>query len=173
MAGEIQSVTDRLRIFEIRNEPVVLDTDLAKIYGIETGQFNRAIKRNASRFPKDFAFQLTQEEWDALRCQIGTLKPAGRGRHRKYRPRVFTEHGAIMAATVLNSPRAVAMSIYVVRVFIKMRKELLANSTLEKRLATIEKTLIGHDAALRDLYQKIRPLLLPPPEKPKRQIGFH
>ena len=75
MAGEIQSVTDRLRIFEIRNEPVVLDTDLAKIYGIETGQFNRAIKRNAARFPKDFAFQLTQEEWDALRCQIGTLKP--------------------------------------------------------------------------------------------------
>jgi hypothetical protein len=78
-----------------------------------------------------------------------------------------------MAAAVLNSPRAIAMSIYVVLAFIKMRKELLANSTLEKRLATIEKTLIGHDAALRDLYQKIRPLLLPPPEKPKRQIGFH
>jgi hypothetical protein len=86
---------------------------------------------------------------------------------------VFTEHGAIMAATVLNNPRAVAMSVYVVRAFVRVRNELLANTTLEKRLAYIEKTLLAHDVALRELIEKIRPLLLPPPEGPKRRIGFH
>jgi len=130
-----------------------------------------SIKRNRARFPEDFAFQLNLEEWSSLRSQIVTLK--GRGQHRKYRPWVFTEHGSLMAATVLNSERAVAMSVYVVRAFVKIRRELLANAVLEKRLSTIEKTLIGHDAALRDLYQKIRPLLLPPKDKPKRRIGFH
>lgn len=159
------------RIYQIRNEPVLLDSDLALLYGVATGAFNRAMKRNTARFADDFAFQLTASEWKSLRCQIGTLK-VGRGRHRKYLPWVFTEHGAIMAATILNSPRAVAMSVYVVRAFVKLRRELLADATLEKRLATIEKTLLGHNAALRDLYQKIRPLLLPPPQQPRRRIGF-
>ncbi len=160
------------KIYVIRDEPVVLDSDLALLYGVETRAFNQAIKRNVARFPTDFGFQLRDDEWESLRSQIVTLKP-GRGQHRKYVPWVFTEHGAIMAATILNSERAVAMSVYVVRAFVQMRRELLAEATLEKRLATIEKTLIGHDAGLRDLYQKIRPLLLPPPEKPKRRIGFH
>jgi len=168
-------------IYTVRNEPVVLDTDLAAIYRVKTGQFNRAIKRNAARFPKDFAFQLSKDEWDSLRCQIGTLKQPSRGRHRKYRPWVFSEHGAIMAATLLNSPRAVAMSVgacperrrRVVRAFVKMRRALLADATLETRLQKIEKTLLTHDAGLRDLYQKLKPLLLPPPEKPRRRIGFH
>jgi hypothetical protein len=102
--------------------------------------------------------------------QIGTSKR--RGGRRKL-PRVFTEHGAIMAATTLNSQRAVAMSVYVVRAFVEMRRELLANATLEARLENIEKTLLTHDAALRDVYQKLKPLLLPPPEKPRRRIGFH
>ena len=93
------------------------------------------------------------------------------GRRKPFR--VFTEHGAIMAATLLNSPRAVAMSVYVVRAFVRLRNELLANTTLEKRLAHIEKTLIAHDGALRDIFEKIRPLLLPPPNPPKRRIGFH
>jgi hypothetical protein len=160
------------KIYTLRDEPVVLDSDLALLYGVETRAFNQAIRRNRRRFPPDFAFQLNTQEWSALRSQIVTLK-AGRGRHRKYRPWVFTEHGAIMAATILNSARAVAMSVYVVRAFVKMRRELLADVALEKRLATIEKALIGHDAALRDLYSKLRPLLLPPPEQPKRRIGFH
>lgn len=159
-------------IYTIRGEPVMLDSALALLYGVETGQFNRAIRRNMTRFPDDFAFRLSAAEWEALRCQIGTLK-LGRGRHRKYRPWAFTEHGALMAASLLNSERAVAMSVYVVRAFVKMRRELLADATLEARLGKIEEALFSHDTALRDLYAKLRPLLLPPPEPPKRRIGFH
>jgi hypothetical protein len=173
MKEEGMSEINRLRIFQVRGQSVVLDGDLAMLYGLETGQFNRAMKRNAARFPTDFVFQLTKDEWTALRCQIGSLDEGGRGRHRKYLPNVFTEHGAIMAATVLNSPRAVAMSVYVVRAFVRLRSELLANTTLEKRLAHIEKTLIAHDLALRDVFERIRPLLVSPPEQPRRRIGFH
>mgnify|MGYP001412602540 CR=1 FL=1 len=160
-------------IHNVRGEAVVLDADLAALYGVATGQFNRAIKRNASRFPTDFAFRLTPAEWEALRCQLGILK-AGRGEHRKYLPLVFTEHGALMAGTLLNSERAIAMSVYVVRAFVQMRRALLADAALEARLAKIDKTLLTHDAVLRDLYAKLRPLLLPPPapDPPRRRIGF-
>jgi len=160
------------QIYVIRDEPIILDSDLALLYGVSTRVFNQATQRNRHRFPADFAFRLTATDWKSLRSQIVTLK-RGRGQHRKHLPWVFTEHGAIMAATLLNSPRAVAMSVYVVRAFVQMRREFLADATLETRLERIEKTLIGHDAALRDLYQKIRPLLLPAPEQPKRRIGFH
>jgi phage regulator Rha-like protein len=152
------------KIYVIRNEPVVLDSDLALLYGVTTGNFNKAINRNKHRFV------LTRKEFADLIFQIGTSKR--RGGRRKL-PRVFTEHGSIMAATVLNSQRAVAMSVYVVRAFVKMRRELLADATLEARLERIEKTLLTHDTALRDVYQKLKPLLLPPPEKPKPRIGFH
>lgn len=117
--------------------------------------------------------RLTVGEWAALRSQIVTLKAGGRGQHRKYVPSVFTELGAIMAASVLNSPRALAMSVYVVRAFVQMRRELLANATLEARLQRIENELLTHNAALRDLYEKLKPLLLPPPKPPRRAIGFH
>jgi hypothetical protein len=121
-------------------------------------------------FPADFAFQLSKEEWSLLRSQIVTLK-GRRGQHRKYLPWDFTEHGAIMAATILNSERAVAMSVYVVRAFVKIRREL--DTGLEVRLEKIEKTLLTHDTGLRELYQKLKPLLLPPPDKPtRRRIGF-
>ena len=158
------------RIFAIRGESVVLDSDLAVLYGVTTGNFNKAVLRNVSRFPTAFSFVLTRKEFTVLIFQIGTSK--GRGGRRKL-PRVFTEHGAIMAATVLNSERAVAMSVFIVRAFVKMRTELLADATLEARLQVIEKTLLGHDSALRDVIQKLRPLLLPPPELPKPRIGFH
>ena len=161
-----------LKICTVRNEPVVLDSDLASLYDVETRVFNQAIRRNRHRFPADFAFRLTKKEWSSLRSQFVILK-SGRGRHRKYPPWVFTEHGAIMAAMILNSERAVAMSTYVVRAFVKMRRELLADATLEARLQEIEKMLLTHDRALRDMYQKLKPLLLPPPEKPQRRIGFH
>ena len=143
---------------------------LAQLYGVPTSAMNQAIKRNDRRFPEDFSFLLNHAEFEALISQIVTSK--GRGGRRKL-PRVFTEHGAIMAATILNSDRAVAMSLYVVRAFVRIREELLAHSELEKRLAQIERTLIGHDSALKDLYQKIKPLLLPPPASLKSEIGFH
>jgi ORF6N domain len=181
MAERPLSVIDSLRIFDVRGKAVVLDSDLAAIYGVQTKVFNQAIRRNAERFPDDFLFRLSTEEWTSLRSQFATLKDSDlrsqivtSSSHggRRYPPLVFTEHGAIMAATILNSPRAVAMSVYVVRAFVRLRNEFLANTTLEKRLAHIERTLIAHDNALRDIYEKLRPLLLPPPESPKRRIGF-
>lgn len=157
------------RIFAVRGESVMLDSDLAILYRVETKVFNQAIKRNVHRFPSDFAFRLQREEFAILRSQIVTSSSPG---GRRYQPWVFTEHEAIMAATILSSERAVAMSVYVVRAFVKMRRELLADATLEARLQKIEKTLLSHDSALRDVIQKLRPLLLPPPDPPKPRIGF-
>ena len=162
-----QAVEDM--ILTIRGQKVILDSNLALLNGVETSALNRAVKRNQHRFPPDFAFRLTAEKDKILRCQFGISK--GRG-GRRYPPNAFTEHGAIMAANVLNSRQAVEMSVFVVWAFIKMREQLLNRAELEKRLADIEKVLLSHDAALRDLYQKIRPLLLPPPEPPRKQIGF-
>jgi hypothetical protein len=167
--AEVEPVEPLIR--EIRGERVILDTDLARVYGVPTFRFNEAVKRHLERFPPDFRFQLKLDEAAALTSQIAMSKP-GRGGRRTH-PYVFTEHGAIMAANVLNSPRAVEMSLYVIRAFIKMRAALAGHADLARRLAEIEKTLIGHDAALRDLYHKIRPLLLPPTETKRREIGFH
>lgn len=157
----------------IRNQRVILDSDLAALYAVPTFRFNEAVKRNQDRFPEDFRFQLSREEaeaWRRSRSQFAILK---RGQNIKYLPWAFTEHGALMAANILNSDRAVAMSVYIIRAFIRLREELAANTTLEKRLAVIEKTLVSHDSALRDVIQKIRPLLLPPPDPPRKRIGFH
>jgi hypothetical protein len=146
---------------------VLLDVDLAQIYGVPTKALNRAVKRNKERFPEDFLFQLTRDE--LMRCQIGTASK----RNLRYRPYAFTEHGALMAANVLNSRRAVEMSVYVIRAFVRIRRELTVNETVARRLAEIERVLLKHDGALRDLYEKIRPLLLPPPDPKRREIGFH
>jgi len=160
-------------IHTIRGQRVILANDLAGLFGVETKKLNQQVKRNLERFPTDFMFQLTADEADAYqnsRSQIATLK---RGHNIKFRPYAFTEHGAIMAANVLNSPQAVAMSVYVVRPFIQQRDVLSANEAILKRLAEIDKTLLQHNAALRDIYQKLMPLLQPPPEKPRPKIGFH
>jgi hypothetical protein len=167
--------TIALLIRSIRGQRVILDADLAGLYGVPTFRFNEAVKRNLARFPEDFMFRLTKREWEELpplRSQNAILKP-GRGQHRKYPPYAFTEHGALMAANILNSPRAVAMSVYVIRAFVRMREDLAANAAILKRLAEIDKTLLLHDGALRDIYQKLRPLLEPPPAPPKPEIGFH
>jgi hypothetical protein len=159
-------------IHTIRGQRVILAADLAKLYGVVTFRLNEAVKRNKTRFPSDFMFQLTAIEWDELkilRSQIAILK---HGKHQKYHPYAFTEHGAIMAASVLNSPQAVAMSIYVIRAFVQQREVLSANDAILKRLAEIDKTLLQHNAALRDVYQKLMPLLQPPPVTPKPRIGF-
>lgn len=157
-------------IHSVRGVRIVLDSDLARLYGVPTFRLNEAIKRNRERFPEDFLFQLTTEERECLTSQSAMSK-AGRGGRRTL-PYAFTEHGALQAANVLNSPRAVAMSVYVIRAFIKMRQEQAANAALLKRLAEIDKTLLLHDSALRDIYHKLLPLLAPP-EDEKREIGFH
>jgi len=159
-------------VVNIRSQKVILDADLAEIYDVPTKVFNQAIKRNAERFPDDFRFRLTLAEAEEVRrsrSQFVTLK---RGQNIKYLPHAFTEHGAIMAATVLNSPEAVAMSVFVVRAFLQMREHLAANAVILKRLAEIDKTLLEHDSALRTIWTKLQPLLLPPADPPKRRIGF-
>ncbi len=168
---KMQDSLDSL-ILTIRSQKVRLDVDLAAIYRVETRVFNQAVKRNADRFPEDFRFQLNAEEVAALqasRSQFATLK---RGRNIKYAPYAFTEHGAIMAATVLNSPEAVKMSVFFVRAFVRMREHLAANAAILQRLAEIDKTLLEHDQALATIWRQIQPLLQPPPEPPKRRIGF-
>jgi len=131
---------------------------------------NQGVKRNAAKLPPDFMFQITAEEAESLRrsrSQFATLK---RGQHIKYLPHAFTEHGAIMAANVLNSPKAIQMSVFVVRAFIKMREALIGRSELERRLLRIENVLLAHDESIRGLYDQIRPLLLPPPDPPRKKI---
>ncbi len=163
--GHIESI-----ILVIRAHKVILDADLAELYGVETKILNKAVKRHLDRFPEDFMFQLTTEEAENLRFQIGTSRRTHGGR--RYLPYAFTEHGALMAANILKSKTAVSMSIYVVRAFIRMREELTSRRDLEERLDQIEKILLVHDAQLKELFEKIRPLLLPPPEKPRKKIGF-
>lgn len=183
-----QSSRDPLagRIFQFRGQRVVLDADLARLYGVSTKTFNQAIKRNADRFPPDFVFQLRPEEFAALREQasradvmldanwsqfVTSSKSSRRGKN--YLPWAFTEHGAVMAANVLRSSVAVAMSVYVVRSFIRMREELHTSAVILRRLAEVDKKLVTHDVILRDIYEKLRPLLTPPREKPARELGFH
>jgi len=159
------------RILTLRGQKVILDRTLAVLYGVPTFRFNEAIKRNRARFPVDFRFQLSREELQLLISQ-NAISNKGWGGLRKL-PWAFTEHGALMAATILNSPKAVQMSLFVIRAFVKLREKLAATAELEKRLEAIEKGLISHDIALRDIYRKLKPLLLAPqPEKPKRKIGF-
>jgi len=176
-------------ILTLRGQRVILDSDLAEIYGVPTKRLNEQVKRNADRFPDDFMFQLTVDEQSSLRSQFATLNQAigaepdkvnrsqiatGSQKHRdpRFLPRAFTEHGAIMAATVLNSPEAVAMSVFVVRAFVLMRERLAANAEILRRLAEIDKTLLEHNGALAVIWEQLQPLLTPPPDPPRKKIGF-
>jgi ORF6N domain len=158
-------------IYEIRGQRVMLDSDLAAIYGIPTFRFNEAIKRNRERFPKDFMFQLTGREFTDLISQIA-ISSSRHGGRRKL-PYAFTEHGALQAANVLRSKQAVAMSLFVIRAFIELRDKIATNAAILKRLAEIDKTLLLHDSALRGVYKKLLPLLAPTSAPPRKRIGFH
>ena len=175
-------------ILSIRDQKMIIDADLAELYGVATKALNQAVKRNADRFPGDFAFQLTTGELNLLRSQIVTSKPQSspvqydgalrsqfatskRG-GRRTRPYAFTEHGALMAANVLNSPEAVAMSVYVIRAFIKQRELLRTHTEILKKIAQIDARLLKHDDVLRAIIHELQPLINPPPTPPKRQIGF-
>ncbi len=158
------------RILLIGGRKVLLDADLAALYGVSTKRFNEQVRRNLKRFPPDFMFRLRAEQWRALRSQFATLE-AGRGKHRKYLPLAFTEHGAIMAAAVLNSARAVEVSVYVVRAFVRLRELLASNNELARRLDQHEKKLGVHDRAIGGLVSAIRELMAAP-EPQRRPIGF-
>lgn len=180
-------------LYVLRGERIILDVDLARIYGVPTKRLNEQVKRNSERFPADFAFRLTNDEAVKLlraRSQIATLKAEGglksqiatsslgHGGRRK-RPFAFTEHGAIMAANVLNSPQATQMSVFVVRAFVKMRAVLSDNRQLARKLAELEKELKSrldlHETAIIEVLQRVMDILDPPPqpEPKRRQIGFH
>jgi hypothetical protein len=172
----------------IRGTRVLLDRDLAKIYGVPTFRFNEAIKRNRHRFPPDFMFQLTREEFDSLKSQIAMSKrenssqiamSSGKHRGAAYRPYAFTEHGALQAANVLRSRRAVQMSVFVIRAFVKMREALRGNPELARKLAALEKKLTArldvHESAIVQVLQEVMQILNPPPPPPspsKPGIGF-
>jgi hypothetical protein len=178
MSNQIATITSVIRT--IRGKKVILDFDLARIYGVPTKRLNEQVKRNAKRFPPDFLFQLTKEEAETelhSRSQIATLK---QGMNVKYQPYAFTENGAIMAANVLNSPEAVRMSVFVVRAFVQMRDLLGSTKELAKQLAALEKKLTdrldGHEAAIIEVLRRVMDILdppPPPPEPPGREIGFH
>jgi hypothetical protein len=157
------------KILVLRNQKVILDTDLAELYGVPVKHLNQQVKRNRDRFPADFLFPLTKAENESLRSQIVTSN-VGRG-GRRYLPHAFTEHGAIMAATVLNSKRAIAMSIFVVRAFAQMRQALLVNQHVVSKLSELESRLDIHDAEIQDLVDAIHELLAPLPAN-HRRIGF-
>ena len=164
----IGEIAQRIRL--IRGQRVVLDTDLAAFYGETTKRFNQQVRRNLSRFPSDFMFLLDDEEFAALRLQFATLK-SGRGQHRKYMPYAFTEHGAIMAATLLNSPRATEISVHIVRAFVDLRATLATNREMAAKLYQLERKVSKHDRAIAELIDSMRQLLAPP-KPPKRPIGF-
>ena len=156
-------------ILLIRGQKVILDTDLAELYGVQTGALNRAVKRNRERFPEDFMFQIAKEEYDDLKCHFGISRSWG-GRRRSF-PYAFTEHGAIMAASVLNTERAVKVSVYVVRVFVKLRQMLSTHKELAHKLTELERKIETHDEAIRSLIAAIRQLMAPP-EPERGKIGF-
>lgn len=183
MSGEpLPLATIAQRIVVLREHKVLLDSDLAAMYDTTTKRFNEQVKRNLARFPADFMFQLSEEEYASLRSQAATLK-SGRGQHRKYLPYAFTEHGAIMAATILNSPRATEVSVYVVRAFVQLRELAGVNKELALRLDELEnrtdlmslkQETFEHSARvqLKQIFDALRVLMAPPVSPPKRPIGF-
>lgn len=159
------------KILLIRGQKVILDSDLAALYGVTTSRLNEQVKRNNERFPDDFMFQLTKDETDYLMSQFATSSSRWGGRRKL--PYAFTEHGAIMAASVLNSQQAVQVSIFVVRAFVKLRRLLAPYKELAKKLRELEEKLKTHDKHIIALVDAIRLLMPPPEQKPKQPFGFH
>jgi len=156
-------------ILQVRGRRVMLDADLARVYGVTTARLNQQVKRNRERFPPDFMFQLLAAEWQALMLQSATSNPSHGGRRKL--PFVFTEHGAVMLASVLNTPIAVRASVRVVRAFVRLREVLTSHPELVRQLAVLEQKLVGHDVAIGNLFDAIRQLMSQPAMK-RRRIGF-
>ena len=160
-------ITPLIRL--ISGQRVILDADLARLYAVETRALNQALRRNRNRFPEDFVFELTRQEIQGISQSVISLQKLRFSKS----VHAYTEHGALMAANILKSPRAVAMSVYIIRAFVKLREDQVANAAILRRLAEIDNNLLLHDSALRDIYQKLLPLLGPPLVPPKPEIGFH
>lgn len=179
MPKEIAVEVIATRIMELRGKKIMLDRDLAKLYGVAAKVLNQAVKRNIKRFPADFMFQLSWEEVESLRSQIVTLnntknETSRRGKHIKYLPHAFTEHGVSMLSSVLNSERAIQVNILIMRAFTKLREILLTHKELAAKIEAIEKRYSEHDKTIKDIFDAIKKLLEAPPEpiKEKKIIGF-
>ena len=159
-------VSQRIRV--IRGQRVLLDSDLAALYGVKTLRLNEQVRRNSDRFPEDFVFRLTNHELASLRSQFAILK-TGRGQHRKYPPLAFTEHDAVMAATILNSPRAATMSVYIVRAFVRLRSILEGNVQLARKLDALEKSVAVLDADTRRQFKELRAVVFSLATPPNRE----
>src|SRR5271170_2807195 len=157
------------RILILRGVRVIIDSELAELYGVRVKRMNEQVKRNAQRFPRDFMFQLSANEEENLRSQFATSSSGHGGR--RHLPYAFTEHGAIMAATVLSTQRAIEMSVFVVRAFVRLRDMLATNGKVAGKLAELERRLKGHDATIQAIIDAIHELMAPEPRK-RRQIGF-
>jgi hypothetical protein len=158
-------------IMVVRGDKVILDSDLAELYGVETRRLNEQVRRNIEKFPDDFMFQLTKEEYDNLKSQIATSSSGWGGRRKP--PLVFTEHGALQAANVLNSAQANKMSVFIVRAFIQLREMALTNEKLARKVDQLEERVSDHDEVLIELVREIRKLIDSPKPKGKKQtIGF-
>jgi hypothetical protein len=159
------------RIVEFRGHKLMLDKDLAELYSVPTSHLKRAVKRNLARFPNDFMFQLTREEYQSLRCQIGILD-VGRGRYSKYLPYAFTEQGVTMLSSVLRSPRAVLVNVEIMRAFVRLRRFLATHKALADQLKELESRVSGHDEQIQAIFQAIRQMIAPPTGAERPSIGF-
>ncbi len=158
-----ESIEDKILL--IRGKKVMLDRDLASLYGITTGNLNKAVRRNIDRFPEDFMFQLSKNEYDSLRFQFGILK---KGQHSKYLPQVFTQDGVAMLSSVLNSQKAIQVNIQIMRTFTKLREMMMSYKELQKKIVAIEEK---YDKQFKVVFDALRSLI-EPPEKPKKRIGY-
>jgi hypothetical protein len=172
MSSQIMIPAERIEraILLLRGQKVMLDRDLAGLYGVTTGNLNKAVKRNADRFPADFVFQLSEEEARDLIFQIGRSKGRGGLRHL---PHAFTEQGVAMLSSVLRSKQAAQVNVAIMRAFVRLRETLALHKELAAKLTELERRIEGHDAAIQSLFEAIRQLMAPPAATSRPEIGFH
>jgi hypothetical protein len=171
MNGDVVLPVERIDsiILLVRGQKVILDRDLAQLYGVTTGNLNKAVKRNIDRFPNDFMFQLKPEEYESLRFRFGIFK---KGQHSKYLPHAFTEQCVAMLSSVLRSKRAIEVNIAIMRAFVQLRKAMESHTELARKLSDLERKLGDHDEQIQTIFEAIRQLIIAPEREGKKKIGF-